>query len=100
MVIHNEWDGYFTDRHGVPMTISFDDEVTRGNPPKDLDLCARIIVPISETKPNSSWPVDAESELLYTMEDEITEQLQAAEVSCRLVAYDLRRASRTRVSGG
>jgi len=84
-VIHDIWDSYFTDRHDVSMTISFDDAVTQGEPPAGLDLCARVIIPISETNPDSSWPVDTESELLYAMEDEITEQLQAAEISCRLV---------------
>lgn len=85
-IVHDVWDSYFTERHDVPMTISFDDGVTDGEPPADLELCARIIIPISETKPNSSWPIDSENELLYTMEDEITDQLLKAEVSCRLVA--------------
>jgi len=86
MIVFNDWDLYFTDRHGVPMMISFDDSVTVGEPPADLNLCARIIIPIMETKSNSSWPVDGESERLYSMEDELVEQLQASEIYCRLVA--------------
>ena len=86
MVVSDNWDLYFTDRHGVPMTISFDEYVSANHPPTNLDLCARIIIPIKQCKPNSSWPLDAESELLYSMEDEIVEQLQNYKVSCLLVA--------------
>jgi len=44
-VVHNAWNS-FTDRHAFPMTISFDDAVTEGDPPSDLNLCTRIIIPI------------------------------------------------------
>lgn len=86
MIVHDVWASYFTERHGVPMTISFDDAVTEGEPPVELVLCARIIIPILETKPNSTWPVDPESETLYAMEDQLTEALQRSKVVCRLVA--------------
>lgn len=67
------------------MTICFDDEVTEGESPQELSLCARVIVPILETKPNSSWPIEQESQKLYDMEDELVDQLQSAQVFCRLV---------------
>ncbi|MEM1221677.1 MAG: DUF695 domain-containing protein [Verrucomicrobiota bacterium] len=84
-IVYDDWDVYFTDRHNVPMTISFDDGIARGDRPLELNLCARIIIHIKETKEGSSIPVQPESDLLYRMEDEITEQLQSSKVKCRLV---------------
>lgn len=85
-IISERWDSYGKTRDGVFMFLSFDDEAADGDQPGELDLCARIIIPINECKPGSTLPVESEGEFLYGIEDEIVDSLAKENVPCRLVA--------------
>jgi len=84
-VVQGKWSVFGRRHDDVFMTVSFDDDATF-TPLPHLNLCARVIIPILETKPNSSFPIDVESETLFAMEDQITGALQDKQISCRLVA--------------
>ncbi|WP_372365744.1 DUF695 domain-containing protein [Candidatus Uabimicrobium sp. HlEnr_7] len=83
-IVSDEWNTYPAERDGVAMFISFDEAVIREDPPKDLQLCARIIISIREPN-NTGGPVSPESELLWEMEDALVALLQEHCVRCRLV---------------
>lgn len=84
-VVFEEWDSYAVERDGTLMFISFDDIVTRDDPPAGLELCARVIIPIQE--PNDvGGPVSPEAERLWDLEDKLCNTLSEHAVNCRLVA--------------
>ncbi|MDF1812566.1 MAG: DUF695 domain-containing protein [Verrucomicrobiales bacterium] len=85
-MISEKWDSYGKMRDGVFMIISFDDEAANGDQPADLELCARIIIPINEMQTGSALPVESEEEFLYLIEDEIVDLLSRENINCRLVA--------------
>jgi regulator of RNase E activity RraB len=83
-IVFDEWNTYVAERDGVTMFISFDEAVTRDEPPADLQLCARVI--LSVKSPNDAGgPVSPEAELLWQMEDDLTAMLEKHRVPCRLV---------------
>ena len=84
-IVFDEWNGYPAQRDGASMVISFDVAVTRGERPRNLELCARVMIPIHS--PNESGcPVSPESEVLWEMEDELVAMLDQHTTTCRLVA--------------
>ena len=83
-IVFDEWDAYVTEVGDVTMFVSFDDAVTRGNPPAQLQYCARVMIPIHWPN-DAGGPVSPEAELLWQMEDELVEFLRENRVNCRLV---------------
>ena len=83
-IVSDEWNTYPAHRDGVFMFISFDEIITSDDLPSDLQLCARVMIPI-HTPNEAGGPVSAEAELLWEMEDGLVELLQEHKVNCRLV---------------
>jgi hypothetical protein len=78
------WESFNYRSEDALVVASFDvtaDELDRD----DFPYCARIIIPIAD--PNEfGAPESAEAEVLWRLEDELTEALELAGVRCRLVA--------------
>jgi regulator of RNase E activity RraB len=83
-IVFDEWNAYPAERDGVTMFVSFDEAVAREEPPANLQLCARVMIPIHSPN-NAGGPVSPESEVLWSMEDELVSLLQDHHVHCRLV---------------
>ncbi len=83
-IVFGGWNAYPAERDGVSMFISFDEAVTRKEPPNDLQLCARIWIRIHSPN-NTGGPDSPERELLWEMEDELLALLKKHKVRCRLV---------------
>lgn len=84
-IMSDEWNTYVAERDDVTMFVSFDEAIVRSEPPRDLGLCARVMIPIHS--PNAAGgPLSPEAEHLWAMEEALVERLQEHEVRCRLVA--------------
>lgn len=83
-IVSDEWNTYPGERDGVTMFISFDEAAARAEPPNDLQLCARVIIPVHAPN-DSGGTAPLESEALWAMEDELVSLLQKHRVHCRLV---------------
>lgn len=83
-IVSDEWNAYPAERDGVTMFVSFDEATAREEPPNDLQLCARVMIPVHAPN-DAGGPVPPESEALWAMEDELVSLLQEHGVHCRLV---------------
>jgi regulator of RNase E activity RraB len=83
-IVSDFWNVYSAQRDGATMFISFDEVVVHESLPSDLQLCARVIIPIQSPN-DAGGPLPPEAEVLWAMEDELVSVLEELNVHCRLV---------------
>src|SRR5678816_3822569 len=79
---HN-WDFYYYSTDAGPVVVGFHTDSDKIDQSK-YPFCARILITIKNPNHNGG-PTQEEAKVLGEMEDQLVEELDAANVSCRLL---------------